>query len=1077
MHFKSIFTIAFSLLLVISNEATAQVFAGDDVLVCEAGSITLNAEISGVMGTTAYTLMSQTWTPEAIAGTSINLTDDAISPVQPIGFSFCYFGNTYTNFYIGSNGWVGFTAGQSNAFSSQTLPNTAANVPKNCIMGPWQDWHPGVGNNIGNYIKYQTVGTAPNRKLIVTWDNVPMFSCTSNLGKFQIVLFETSNIIRNNIFTKPICTFSNGGAGTQGIHNLNGTLAYTVPGRNSGVWTASNETWDYMPNGLVWSQNGTPIGTSAAISVSPVQTTDYVASVTLCDGTIFRDTVQVVVGAGVNFENSIVQSTNCSNQIGSIEVIAESASAGPFSYVWQEVASTSPTLQNLDDGTYNLSLTDESNGCIYQETFVVPVNSTLSIETSDTDINCAGASNGTAQVVATSNFPGFTYLWNDPSNGTNPNVENLSPGTYTVQVMDADGCEATAFVIISEPSPLDIDFSETTITCPSGNDGTITASPLGGVGNYSLIWQNEIVTPTLGDLSAGEYSVTLYDGNGCMYQEVYAIDDPEAISADFIVNPPSCSGILDGLVAVQGTGGHGPYTFYWPYNNSTGEILENLTSGDYTVIISDFNNCVDSASVTISPVLQLNIMPSVNSPDCFGENNGSISVSVSGGTPDYTYQWNDILNQTTSSISNLTSGPYSVLVEDANGCQGSLSIVINEPDPLNFTSEVNNPLCFGNSTGSATITPTGGTPNYIIDWEGTLSGFDPSNLIAGTYSFTITDDNNCEVEGAITLTTPAALEGDVETGNALCFATATGQANISANGGIAPYTYSWSQNSINSPSNENLSAGQQTCIVSDQNGCETTLAFMIGQPLALSTSIITTPASCGQNNGTASATTQGGTQPYQFIWDNQLVPDPTEDNFSTGNYTVTIVDANGCQLEQNFNISETQVSTNFEANPDEGLTPLQVEFINTSSGANSYTWDFGDGSAPLITSSSDPVYHMYTTEGLFNAVLYASYDGACEGIDSTHIRAFQISAITKIPNVFSPNGDGYNESFRVLSVNLKTLQMNIFDRWGNMVWEIKNPNEEWTGNGQASGVYFYTLKAEGFDGNTFTHEGTITLVQ
>jgi hypothetical protein len=287
---------------------SAQINVGMDTTICVPGPIVLSAEVDGIMGTTAYTIASTTWSPEAIAGTSINLNDDQVSAAQPIGFSFCFFGNTYTQFYIGSNGWVGFTAGQPTAFTSQTIPNTGTNVPKNCIMGPWQDWHPGTGGNVGNYIKYQTVGVAPNRKLIVTWDNVPMYSCTSNFGRFQIVLFETTNLIRNNIYNKPTCAWAGGNA-TQGIHNLQGTVAYTVPGRNSANWTATNESWEYIPSGVTWTQNGTPIGSTMNITVNPAQTTTYVATVALCDGTTYSDDIVVTVGSDVDFSASQIVRT------------------------------------------------------------------------------------------------------------------------------------------------------------------------------------------------------------------------------------------------------------------------------------------------------------------------------------------------------------------------------------------------------------------------------------------------------------------------------------------------------------------------------------------------------------------------------------------------------------------------------------------------------------------------------------------------------------------------------------------------------------------------------------------------
>ena len=157
--------------------------AGDDIFQCS-GPVILNATVDGVTSSNNYTVEQlPAFAPEAIGGTGVTLGDDAVSASFPIGFSFCYYNNTYTNFWIGSNGWVSFSGGQPTSYVSASIPSTATNVPKNCIFGPWQDWHPGTGGQ-GPYIKYQTIGVAPNRKLVVTFDQIPMFSCTSTKGKF-----------------------------------------------------------------------------------------------------------------------------------------------------------------------------------------------------------------------------------------------------------------------------------------------------------------------------------------------------------------------------------------------------------------------------------------------------------------------------------------------------------------------------------------------------------------------------------------------------------------------------------------------------------------------------------------------------------------------------------------------------------------------------------------------------------------------------------------------------------------------------------------------------------------------------
>ena len=258
---------------------------------------------SGSYGTSSYTFETYPYTPEPfLSGNNVTFgsnQDDQIAGPFDIGFSFCFFDQYYTQFYIGTNGWIGFTynAAWTN-YTAVPIPSTAANVPKNCIMAPWQDWWPNYYNPPISNVHYYTSGSTPNRKLVVYWKNCPMYGCTTTYGTFQIVLNEQNSIIENNIESKPFCNWQSNMA-TQGVHNIDGTVAFTATGRNCTSWTTTNESTRFVPAGITWYAGGYPGGTIVGygdtIYVLPTTTTTYTAVVNTCGGGNATDDVVVTV--------------------------------------------------------------------------------------------------------------------------------------------------------------------------------------------------------------------------------------------------------------------------------------------------------------------------------------------------------------------------------------------------------------------------------------------------------------------------------------------------------------------------------------------------------------------------------------------------------------------------------------------------------------------------------------------------------------------------------------------------------------------------------------------------------------
>lgn len=452
----------------------------DQLLPCGITSTTLTADLSqcgpgsNPNQTTGYSVAPIPYVAQTNTGTSIFMTDDSQQGPFNIGFTFCFFGQTYTQFYIGSNGWISFSAGQPVTFTSQPIPTPNALVPKNCILGPWQDWHPGVGGQI----KYQTSGTAPCRKLTVSWTNMPMYSCTSNLGTFHIVIYESTNYIENHIQNKPACLQWQGGTATEGIHNATGTAAVTVPGRNSTAWTTTNNSYRYTPSGpvvnpiLTWYQVGNPIPIATGVNTITVTPPPAGANYTchfvypVCNAGwstcnsgvgLGPDTVFVAPGPP-NLNPLTVATTNptCNAYCDGVVVVQPTNGTAPYTYVWSTSVNGTPILSGCCDGIYSVLVTD-ANGCNISATATItdpPIVTTGPIAFSDTV--CFNASN---EVYSVPNQLGYTFNWSvvgSITSGQNSNTINVDwngigngfiPGAVQVTAYNSVGCSSLPVAI------------------------------------------------------------------------------------------------------------------------------------------------------------------------------------------------------------------------------------------------------------------------------------------------------------------------------------------------------------------------------------------------------------------------------------------------------------------------------------------------------------------------------------------------------------------------------------------------------------------------------------------------------
>lgn len=561
------------------------------------------------------------------------------------------------------------------------------------------------------------------------------------------------------------------------------------------------------------------------------------------------------------------------------------------------------------------------------------------IQISGTNVNCQGGSTGTVSTSVSGGSGNYSYAWNNGE--TTPNLSGLSAGVYFVNVTDlVTGCTTMNLFNVTEPDQLVTFTSTQNVNCFGASTGSIDLTHTGGTAPFSYQWSNNASSQDINNLPAGTYSVLITDFGGCTISaSAIVTQTASSVNSNILQTSVSCPQGSDGSINLTAFGGEPPYTYSWNSGLSLSEDISGLSSGLYTVLITDGLGCTAVNSVTVTE--PSGIQSSVSALDvlCHGTATGNINLSPTGGTPPYDFTWtsSQFTLGNTEDLNDVFADNYQVLITDANGCTAENTITVNEPPEL--TSQLNgiNISCYGFSDGSISQIVNGGSAPYSFAWfddNGPLlqNSQDIVNLPAGNYQVLVTDFNSCTSTQSITLTQPLLpLNGSIVGSDAKCFGDNSGTADLSVNGGTPPYTFSWS-NGFLAEDQPNLFAGNYSVTVLDDNGCTSVSNVIIHQPAAaLSSSWTAINVSCfGLSNGQINFTVNGGTQPYQYAWVNSqfALSVVSQDliNFPAENYVLTITDANQCILVDSAIISEPPLL-------EIGILPTHILCHGDSTGA------------------------------------------------------------------------------------------------------------------------------------------------
>ncbi|MBK7944299.1 MAG: gliding motility-associated C-terminal domain-containing protein [Flavobacteriales bacterium] len=741
-------------------------------------------------------------------------------------------------------------------------------------------------------------------------------------------------------------------------------------------------------------------------------------NVLVTDGNGCTGSLQAVITAPDPLNTTITPSSlngygiSCNGATDGTIALDVIGGTAPYAIQWNGpdgFSSTDITLNNLAPGIYSASITD-ANGCIAQASMSMIEPSALGASAQafawpgGTNISCAAAGDGAIELSVNGGVAPYGISW---SNGlgftsSDEDIQGLEPGGYHATITDANGCVTTTFAMLTAPDPISISatlsaMNGSNVSCDGANDGSIDLTVEGGSAPYVIAWSNGASTEDLSAIAAGTYSVIITDANGCT-DASYTLTAPITfnISIAATVMPGganvSCAGASDGSLQASIAGGTSPYTLTWSGPNgfvaSTADI-SGLAAGSYSLTVTDANGCSSTAQAAIVEPAIVSVL--INSTTftgnynipCAGLTIGNAQAVANGGTPGYSYAWSGPNGYASNDagIFSLGAGSYNVIATDANGCTGSASIALLEPDVFETVITIADQggyavSCNGND-GSASVSVNGGTSPYFIGWTGP-DGFASTqaiqqDLAAGDYQVTVIDANGCMSQQAFSLIAPEPLAATFSYTTNTCPDQLAGAIDLGLNGGAAPYNFSWSGPDGFTASTEDLSGlatGSYTVQVSDNLGCTGSFVAQLNGPAPINSGTYVSfyglhNLQCmGDSSGVIALTPAGGTTPFTVsisgpggfastsLMNNHLV---------AGDYAITITDVNGCAMDTTITL--TQPNTQVAALLDVSVYPSGTNVscfgasdgwidASVSGGNGPYTFDWR-GPDSLAFNSED----------------------------------------------------------------------------------------------------------------------------
>ena len=850
-----------------------------------------------------------------------------------------------------------------------------------------------------------------------------------------------------------------------------------------------NATGGYGPP-YNYAYNGNPFGISDVFNFTAGTYTIHVTDPNAC----FFDTSITMTQPSLITIAPVVTNVTCNGAAnGSVLV---NASGGTPAYLYSLDGSTfagTDLFTGLSVGEQYIQVLD-ANGCAYLDSAAVTEPAPLVINSVASQMpTCNAGANGTFTVTASGGTTGYTYTYNAAPYTASSVLTGLVAGTYTVYVKDANGCIQDTVLTLSQPPAIVPAALVRRPVCNTLANGQVTMSAAGGTPGYTYSQGAGAYSASgvFGPLASGTYTFNIMDANGCIKDTVITLTDSLHISGLFTITPALCYDQASGTITVNGAGGVSPYTYSIGSGIYSGtDVYTALGAGSYDIHIKDVNGCTDDTTVAVGQ--PTNIIPaiSITQPSCYGFSDGSITISGAGGTPAYTYSFDNSAYTGTATYPGLPAGTDSVMIKDANGCLHDTTFTIGQPTQLTIGSlSWTNIKCNGGADGTITVTGAGATAPYT--YAVNASAFQVSTLltglVAGAQVVYVKDSHGCEIDSTITLTQPAPLVfTGADTVNPTCQGYKDGSVVLHVSGGTMPYLYSIDNITFGSANAfDTLAEGTYTFYIQDADNCtnDTTIT-LTGLPHILIDNVsVTAPTCYGATNGTITLVASGGVPALYYTISGNPVHQPTGafGGLNSGDYVIVITDNRNCTKDSTVEVPQPDSLSIIAA-----ITPNECIGYDTHGGVQV---TISGGTEPFTYLwSTDPVQTTSGITGLPNGAYTVWVKDANNCSDSLTVQVTYDDCCTPfIPSGFTPNNDGLDDVFRIrFKGDMTIIVFSIYNRFGQEVYTVtntQNADQGWDGkfNGipVELGTYYYYAKLK--CGNKGDHivelKGDVTLVR